>query len=452
MTKVVILYLLTILSLIAQEHSTGLLIDDKSLENSAKSAPLMRGDYSNLPTSVSLKKHTPTPGDQGSFGTCTGWSTAYSARTILESINHNWNKQSIDSNTFSPSYIYNQIRQTDDCYEGASIVDALDILKEQGVLKFNDFGYDCDRGVVEADRKAARINTIIEYREVLDRYTKAKVEKVKKSLSEMKPVVIGMDCPKSFHSSKGLWKPKLSDYKKWGTGHALTVVGYDDEKYGGAFELMNSWGTEWGKNGYAWIKYEDFQYFCLLAFELISKEYDRESQYDLSGSLQFSTSEKVPMRCKLNDKIFVMETSYYSGTLFSLHISNNQPAYVYSFGTDLTNKTYQIFPFHDKMLAYLPYKENNIAIPDEDSFTMLDENSGTSYYCFLYSKEKLDIAKILETFEKNDEPILDNLNFVLGDKIIAQSEIIYTDGESISFKSKSGEQSILAVVVAFDHQ
>ena len=46
------------------------------------------------------------------------------------------------------------------------------------------------------------------------------------------------------------------DYECWNgnadkaTGsHAMCVVGYDDNKFGGAFLVMNSWGTGWGKGG-----------------------------------------------------------------------------------------------------------------------------------------------------------------------------------------------------------
>ena len=36
-----------------QNYGTGLLIEDQYFENNAKSVPLMRGDYQNLPVSVS---------------------------------------------------------------------------------------------------------------------------------------------------------------------------------------------------------------------------------------------------------------------------------------------------------------------------------------------------------------------------------------------------------------
>jgi C1A family cysteine protease len=35
--------------------------------------------------------------------------------------------------------------------------------------------------------------------------------------------------------------------------HAITIVGWDDDK--GSYLVKNSWGTQWGDNGYVWIKY-----------------------------------------------------------------------------------------------------------------------------------------------------------------------------------------------------
>jgi Papain family cysteine protease len=434
-----------------QNYGTGLLIDDESFENNAKSVPLMRGDYQNLPMSISLKEYSPTPGSQGSYGTCTGWSSAYAGRTILEAMHNNWNKQEIDSNAFSPSYIYNQIKIGKGCFGGASIISALDVLKEQGGLKMSNFAYDCDLEVTDENKKSAQEYTIIEYREVSDKNTADKAIKVKKSLSEYKPIVIALDCPSSFYSAGELWTPKKTDYKRWSVGHALCVVGYDDEKYGGAFEIINSWSTSWGKGGYTWIKYEDFQYFCLFAFELIDKVIHEKYDWDLSGSLKFIESGNRPMRTTYGNSLFEMEKSYVSGTLFELFVSNNEPAYVYAFGTDTTNVTYKIFPFHNQMLAYLPYSENNFAIPDEGSYTMLDENSGTTYYCFLYSNEELDIDLILEKFQKNNKTFEENLKVALGNKLIDKSNILYTDGETITFKAKSKKKSILPVVVKIAH-
>jgi len=40
-------------------------------------------------------------------------------------------------------------------------------------------------------------------------------------------------------------------------GHAMCIVGFDDTKFGGAFEIVNSWGDNWANSGFIWIRYDD---------------------------------------------------------------------------------------------------------------------------------------------------------------------------------------------------
>lgn len=39
-------------------------------------------------------------------------------------------------------------------------------------------------------------------------------------------------------------------------GHCVAIVGYDDSRQ--ALKLRNSWGAQWGEQGYAWMPYSDF--------------------------------------------------------------------------------------------------------------------------------------------------------------------------------------------------
>ncbi|MGD1007907.1 MAG: C1 family peptidase [Ignavibacteriaceae bacterium] len=432
----------------SQEYGRGVLLNDSLYANSPVAAPLMRGDYNDVPSKYSLKEYAPTPGYQGSYGTCAGWCTAYAARTILEAIKSGWNHSTIDSNAFSPSFVYNQIRYGKGCNEGTSIMDALDILKDMGCEKLTDFSYDCDREVSENDKLHAEEYKIIEYREVANSRTDNKSMYVKKSISNDRPVAIAMNCPESFDNAKEVWNPDSSDYNSHlMAGHGIAVIGYDDNKFGGAFELINSWGTNWGKKGFTWMRYSDFQKFCVFAFEVLNKPNDPSNTPDLTGSLKFTESSGKEMKAAFNGEYFVMQNSYPAETLFELRISNNEPAYVYALGSDNSCRVTKIFPFNEKMLAYLPYKKNDIAIPDEDHYNMIDTAAGPTYYCFLYSKKSLDISDIMKKIESGTGNFEERLNDAVKDIQVDNNNIKFSDGDEIKFNAKSRGKIVVPVLV-----
>ena len=56
--------------------------------------------------------------------------------------------------------------------------------------------------------------------------------------------------------------------------HAVTIVGYDDRKYGGAFRILNSYGDEWGDEGFFWMTYDDFQRYGDCAYVILKDDWD----------------------------------------------------------------------------------------------------------------------------------------------------------------------------------
>jgi C1A family cysteine protease len=432
----------------SQRYGRGVLLNDSLYANSPVAAPLMRGDYNDVPSRYSLKEFAPTPGYQGSYSTCAGWCTAYAARTILEAIKYRWNHSTIDRNAFSPSFIYNQIRYGTGCNIGTSILDALNILKNMGCEKLSDFSYDCAREVSDNDKLLAQDYKIIEYREVANSLTSNKAMYVKKSIANDRPVVIAMNCPNSFDNASDVWNPDSIDYvSNRMAGHGITVIGYDDNKFGGAFELINSWGTSWGNKGFTWMRYPDFQKFCVYAFEVLEKSHDSSNAPDLTGSLKFTESSGKEMKAAFNGEYFAMQNSYPSGTLFELRISNNQPAYVYALGSDNSCKVTEIFPFNEKMLAYLPYKKNDVAIPDEDHYNMIDTSAGSTYYCFLYSKKSLDINDIMKKIENGTGSFKERLNDAVKDIQVDNNSINFSGGDEIKFDAVSGGKIVVPVLV-----
>jgi C1A family cysteine protease len=52
--------------------------------------------------------------------------------------------------------------------------------------------------------------------------------------------------------SSGVYKHTTGDVEG---GHAVSIVGYDDNQR--AWLIRNSWSTDWGMNGFAWVSYDD---------------------------------------------------------------------------------------------------------------------------------------------------------------------------------------------------
>jgi hypothetical protein len=55
----------------------------------------------------------------------------------------------------------------------------------------------------------------------------------------------------------------LNTNEKYG-GHAVTIVGYNDK----GFIIKNSWGTNWGVNGYSTVSYDYHRIFCIEALSI----------------------------------------------------------------------------------------------------------------------------------------------------------------------------------------
>ena len=271
-----ILFFLFLQFLVAQaqdEHGTGLTFDDDAYNNIELKAPLTRGEYATLSQSATLKNYCPSVGNQGDYGTCVGWSSGYAARTILwAKANSITSKSEISAHAFSSYFVYRHISNDYSCQNGTALPDALFTLKYKGVPLHQNFISACPSSIPSRVYEEAKENTIQNYARVfgLDDNEDYKIRSIKKALAEGNPVVIGMLVGRSFILCKtALWTPESSDALYQQGGHAMCVIGYDDNKYGGAVEIMNSWGTNWGNEGFIWVKYSDFAAATKYAFELI---------------------------------------------------------------------------------------------------------------------------------------------------------------------------------------
>lgn len=77
-----------------------------------------------------------------------------------------------------------------------------------------------------------------------------RVSQMKEALCEHGPLSITVNATRLFQAYRG---GVFSENDPGRINHAITLVGWDDSKQ--AWLIKNSWGTDWGDNGYMWIRY-----------------------------------------------------------------------------------------------------------------------------------------------------------------------------------------------------
>jgi C1A family cysteine protease len=213
---------------------------------------------SELPKKVDLRQHMPPIVDQGTLGSCTANAIASGLREyLLIQAQEEWTP-------LSRLYLYWHERELEGRVEedsGAYIRDGMKVLQKQGVCPEGDFPYVIthfkDQPSPKAESDAGRY-TIIDYHRIPDLYA------LKAALAEGLPVVIGMTVYESFESPEVAQTGKVPVPKKTRErilgGHALLAVGYQDRGISaGTVIVRNSWGTQWGDQGYCYIPYSMFR-------------------------------------------------------------------------------------------------------------------------------------------------------------------------------------------------
>jgi cathepsin K len=82
----------------------------------------------------------------------------------------------------------------------------------------------------------------------------ASVASIKEALCKYGPIAASVNVTGLFQNyTNGVFFETPSNYANPASNHAIVIVGWDDDK--GAWLIKNSWGTDWGIDGYMWIKY-----------------------------------------------------------------------------------------------------------------------------------------------------------------------------------------------------
>ena len=222
-----------------------------------------------LPVRKSLRRFCPTPGNQGNINSCVGWALA-NALTITRAIRETEvNKDLIDQMAHSASYIYNQVKASEDCEKGALLSEGLSLLKRRGdclALSFPNSPDSCHESPGENHHRQAAQYAISRYSRLFKRpdHLETKIDVIRSMLANDKPVVIGMFVPSNF--KEVAYYPNLNWTGELNIGHALVIVGYDDVEE--KFEILNSYGANWGDRGFFKLGYYTLAKVVIYGYEM----------------------------------------------------------------------------------------------------------------------------------------------------------------------------------------
>lgn len=185
--------------------------------------------------------------DQGSTGSC----VAHTLSSIIEYYNYNQNN---DDTEMSIGYIYGNRRNSSYKGEGLIMRDALATVCKYGDCPKEEFPY--NKEVPEAiqlfEKSANHLfplgepHRITEYCRVNDEAS------IKMAIMSGCPVAIALNWYNDIQIDKfGVAHSNFNEKDMCG-GHCVSLVGWDES----GWKILNSWGTNWGNEGYFIWPYE----------------------------------------------------------------------------------------------------------------------------------------------------------------------------------------------------
>lgn len=346
-----------------------------------------------LPRSVSYEAFCPTAGNQGEKATTVAYATAYYLRTILENQALNSKEsEAVNANRLSPDYLYQRCKSTDDtdCKNGISLESALGMLRTEGVPRLQTAGpMGCNQSASNTAIREAANYRIADYKPLFGAKDSKlnKLRLLRKTLAEGTPVVIEFMAPESFTLAKKAWTRVVNETVETAPyGLALCVIGYDDNQFGGAFRVVNSWGREWGDNGKCWISYADMPTFTTGAFRVMPlSAASRMATVSGQVDIRLTNGQALPMESVVVEGIRTYQPggTYPAGKEIKLHARADQLAYVYLFGLGSEGVTRYVPTENESAPPIRPGEP--FVFPAESQVITLEKALGQDHLLFLFS-------------------------------------------------------------------
>lgn len=288
------------------------------------------------------------------------------------------------------------------------------------------------------------------------------IDKIKYAITSKFPVIIGISDFKDIETNLGndIWIPEVINFTL--NGHAMSIVSYDDNKNGGSFELMNSWGNKWGKSGYCWVRYADLEKLLVQAFAIteIKPIKEKNEFYDFNLNIKLIGKDNKPFEFE-NENIEYYGDEFYIGSIdnseynflypsdikkFQIALGSDNNLYFYLLSRSINSNVNLDYPISSSDDNFLNEQNSGIIIPKEARNYYTINNFEVNWllddlqFLIIFSKKPLDLETIINK-HKNEK--FDNLNSFV--KNVFQDNIVLSDltiGNNEDWFSNENEMNI----------
>ncbi len=264
---VLILVLCTFSTSFAQEYQTG---GTWPVEGPERMSPSPRIELNNpslsLDESCANYDGLPPIGNQAQQGSCNAWACGYYYLGYLQWQEHGWDMADPD-HQMSPAFIYNLLNRGFD--GGSSVPEAFKLFKEIGCAPYSDMPYsDSDFTTFPGEQafRNSHQSRIDEAYTINFTNTQGATD-LKNHLLNSNIAVMAINAYPDLQVLSNFDNVYCIDNIDLGEGggHIVTCIGFDDNfvtRDGvGAWRMVNSWGPNWGDNGFWWMSYEAANHF-----------------------------------------------------------------------------------------------------------------------------------------------------------------------------------------------
>lgn len=200
-----------------------------------------------LPSYVNLSDKFSRVRDQESSNACTGFATVSVVEYLM---NQHYAKGFVLSPLFN-WYYAKALHGYPDKDEGVWLRNSLKALFSEGVVDEKSYPFTKNYLVPPSLKDHYIVKDIIKW--FLNEYTRYELvtpSQVRQVLANDTPVVFALPLNNSFYgNTTGI----ISSDKPSNSWHAMVVVGYDEKSE--TYIVRNSWGDDWGYDGYCFIPY-----------------------------------------------------------------------------------------------------------------------------------------------------------------------------------------------------